>query len=382
MDERLNIALSLIIFLAVGSVLAYSPRDVRVVREYARFQEAFQGEEYGEMSEHLAQIARYLPCRPELWDKAGQFARLAGEDQHARRYFERARSLDVLSRDGYLSLGEIYREQGESARAIEVWSEIPATAAAARKKARLYHQLGQYQAAIRSWENYLSLVDTAGTDVHFTLGLLLAAEDPLQALPHLDLAAPDYPQARILQEALTGIEDQEPAYRLVVAGQRLGSLGRWTLASHAFQQALELRPDYSQAWAYWGEALQQVPEPDKDPLRALEHALELDPESSLANIFLGTYWQRQGEHQKALSYFEGAREMDPDNPDIYVELGRSLAVIGDLQESLEQFRKAIQLRPDSPDYYRLLAQFTGCPSGGDPFGRVFAVAGDHGAGNV
>lgn len=245
----------------------------------------------------------------------------------------------------------------EADLALAMWAQEPDSPQAAKRRAELQQSLGRYPAAVQSWEEYLSLVEEADPGVHYSLGLLLTALEPVDALPHLNRAARAYPPADALRRTVGEVVDQEPAYRLVVAGQGLAAIDRWALAAVAFEKALDLRPDYAEAWAYWGEALQHVPGEEHDPLLALEHALELAPDSALPHMFLGTYWQRQDDHKQALEYFQEAAELSPENPDVYVELGKSKAVMGDLEEAINQYQKAIQIQPDSADYHRLLAQF-------------------------
>lgn len=357
MDERLKVIIQLVALLFLGSVLSFSPRDTRLARVYERFQAAYQAQDYRAMADHVAVIAQHQPWREELWEKAGHFAHRAGDAELAIQHFEKAQEVGSLSTQGQVDLGTLYDQQGASQLAEQVWSGVEGSPEAAKYLAEFYQERGDYPAAIQEWERYISLRGEVDPRTHYTLGLLLAAYDPVESLAHLQGAAAEIPGARKLLDTLDGASEGEPAYKLVVAGQGLASLGRWKLGEAAFARALEFRPDYAQAWAYWGEALQQVGQKDEDPLAALEKAYELDPDSGLVNIFLGTYWQRQGDHRKALSYYRAAGEIWPENPDVYVEKGRSWAVLGDLEKALTMYKKAIELRPETPDYYRLLAQF-------------------------
>jgi tetratricopeptide (TPR) repeat protein len=131
----------------------------------------------------------------------------------------------------------------------------------------------------------------------------------------------------------------------------------WKYAAYAFQRAVKLRPDYQEAYLYWGEALQHLPDPGEDPLEILEHGLALDEKSPLGNLFLGLYWQREGSHDLALDFFQVSEEAWPDRADIYVEQGRSLGALGDLEKALGKFQKAIETDPDNGVYYRQLADF-------------------------
>jgi tetratricopeptide (TPR) repeat protein len=152
--------------------------------------------------------------------------------------------------------------------------------------------------------------------------------------------------------------DEEPAYELVSAGQALASINYWHLAAHAFERAVKLRPDYPEAWIYWGEALQHLDNPPADPLETLEKGLSLSEDSPLANLFLGIYWQRRGAHETALDYFGAVETAWPDRADVLIEEGKSLAALGELEKALEKYQAAIELDPAQPGYYRMLAEFT------------------------
>ena len=357
MDENLKIYLRMVIVCVVGSLLAFRPQNLEVSREYIQYQEAYQANDYQEMALNLVDLAQLLPWQPELWEKAGHLAQRAQDYNRAVLYFEHAKDLGVLSQEGRIALGEVYNEQGVVSLAEENWSAVEDSPRAARYLAELHQETGEYAAAVKDLKEVISLVGEVGPEVHFQLGLLLAAEDPLQAVSHLEKAGQAYPEAERLETALAGIENKEPAYRQVLAGRALASLERWELAKYAFQKAVRYRPDYPLGWAYLGEALQQVQKEGSEPLPALEEAYALDPDSPVILIFLGTYWQRKGEHQKALSFFEDAEAVWPDNPDVYIEQGRSLGALGELDAALSMYEKAIQKDPENPTYYRLLAKF-------------------------
>ena len=53
-----------------------------------------------------------------------------------------------------------------------------------------------------------------------------------------------------------------PSYTMLIAGRQLASLGKWELASVAFQHAAVLQPGYADAWAYLGEARQHINQPE------------------------------------------------------------------------------------------------------------------------
>jgi tetratricopeptide (TPR) repeat protein len=211
--------------------------------------------------------------------------------------------------------------------------------------------------AIEVWNQYLSLVNDVPDEEIFHLALLLAAESPVDAILYLEQSGEAYPAAIAIQSAIENSLGEEKAYQYVSSGQSLAAYDYWYLAAHAFEKAVFFRPDYPEAYLYWGEALQHIPEPENDPLDILNQGLALNETSPLANLFLGLYWQREGSHEKALDFFLVAEEGWPDRPDIYVEQGRSQAALGELEIALEKYQRAIELAPEEAVYYRQLVDF-------------------------
>ena len=132
-------------------------------------------------------------------------------------------------------------------------------------------------------------------------GLALAASDPLAALPLLEgLMFSDFSaaeSARILAQAIQGARlADDPAYLYTASGQALAAIGEWRLARQALLHAVQLAPDYAEAWAYLGEAQYQNGE---DGYPALKRALELNPDSMSVQLFNALFWQRHNDFLQA-----------------------------------------------------------------------------------
>jgi len=307
----------------------------------------------------LADAAEHLPWWDELWESAGNYAIQAGDYELAQAALEQAEEREALTQAGQLALGDVYRALGKNAQTEAAWSGIDGSSQASRRLSLLHREMGDIPATIIDWRNFLALSpDSDEVEAHYQLGLLLAAHDPTQALPHLEIASSQYPTAQVLLQALNEVPtDTEPAYYYMVSGQALASVNEWFLAEHAFQQAVNLRDDYAESWAYLGESLQHMEENDQEPLTALEKAITLNPEALSANMFLGLYWQRLGGHEKALEYFETAAELKTDLPEVYVAQGQTLAALGKLSDAEKMYLSAIAQSGQEVEYYHLLAKF-------------------------
>ncbi len=195
---------------------------------------------------------------------------------------------------------------------------------------------------------------------NYQAGLRLAATDPLQALPMLqDMAfsgRPEAEPARALAQAIqAGRLADDPTYLLTVSGQALASIDEWKLAQQALLHAVQLNPDYAEAWAYLGEAQQQNGE---DGYPALKRALDLNPESLSALLFTGLYWQRQQNYMRADLLYSRAAQMEPQNASIQVQWGQNALLAGDVNEARSHFETAADLSPVDMQIWSYVAQYS------------------------
>lgn len=358
MNESQKTALKLALMILLGSLLGFSPTFISVTQNAQKVQDAFQAGKYRAGAGYLLEIAQANPWWTALWESAGDAAFLSGDYPQAVSAYEESQRLNDLSESGQIKLGRAYLELGDIESAELAWQTLPESPEALKNLAELYETQDEFPRAIEVWNDYLALSEVgADPELVYYFGLLIAADTPPKALAYLDQASAEYPQAESVAAAVREALDQEPAYQLVRTGQALAAINYWRLAAHAFQKATLLRPDYQEAWVYWGEALQHLENPSRDPLEVLQQGLSLDESSPLANLFFGLYWQREGSHQTALDFFENAESSWPDQADVLVEAGKSLAALGELEAALAKYQAASALQPENDQYYRQLAQF-------------------------
>jgi tetratricopeptide (TPR) repeat protein len=358
MNDGQKIALRLVLLIFVGSALSFSPSAISVTQKIQNAQSAFEAKDYQLQANILMDLAGENSWWKSLWEKAGDAAFKAGDYSRAITSYENASEINTLSVNGKIQLGEAYQSSGDFERAESSWQDLELTAEALTLLAALYEEQGDITSAVDTWERYLAAFDEGDNlDIIFHFGLLMAAESPPEALVYLDQSAENYPAAESLSIVIRGSLLEETAYQYVTTGQALAANEYWQLAAYSFEKAAVLRPDYMEAFLYWGEALQHIPNPDEDAREILEKGLALDDLAPLANLFLGLYWQRIGSHNQALEYFQIAEESWPDRPDVYIEQGRSLAVLGELESALEKYQQAIEIAPLDDIYHRQLADF-------------------------
>ncbi|MGA9533862.1 MAG: tetratricopeptide repeat protein [Anaerolineales bacterium] len=180
-----------------------------------------------------------------------------------------------------------------------------------------------------------------------------AALAPLRQALDLDLTDP-----AVTSELIRAIENSrgatDPAYSLAQVGQAFARHGMWQPARLAFSRALELEPDYVEAQAFLGLALDRL---GSDGLAELEAAAKAAPEAALPASLLGMHWLERGETERALPPLARAAALRPEDPAHAAQYAAALAANGDLQHAFNEYQRAAELAPNNTDFLQLLTGF-------------------------
>lgn len=348
------------------ALLGLSPQPHQVARALIQAARARSSNAHLPVAKNLAIVATHLPWRTNLWEPAGREALAGGDPIAAIEYFKQAAATGSLSQDGYIQFGDAYQASGNPYTAIQLWETAnlifgPLPAVLERIAAQ-QRESKDYPALITTLKAIAQIEGPFLTDINYELGLLLAAVDPVAAPPYLLQAVERNPQLTAAREMAFAIQralpNDNPAYTRMVAGRKLGSFGHWDLAAYAFQTVTQTNPDYSEGWAYLGEARQHLPDLEpEDILIPLQKAIELDPTSLPANTFMAVYWQRNGSPELSQQYLTAAVQLDPSNPDLLVDLGAATAILGDLETAVAYYNAAVDVTAANPVYLRALGEF-------------------------
>ena len=352
-------------FLRISSILLVIFLAIFVpfmISGYAELERASASTSYLEAGAHYYKAAQRLPWRPDLYELAGHAYYHAKEYGQADKAYQMAFERQAFSPGGWVAWGDVNYLRDDTQRATEIWEHAleqqnPSEHLYSRL-AEIYQSRGEISKAAQTLQNYVS-AHPEDASARYRLGLLLALSDPDHASTELLSASglnPELdPAVQTMRTALNlaSIEESASA-RSVVIGRGLALVNEWRLARNAFEEAARLDENNAEAWAWLGEASQQV---GLEGLEQLERAFRLNPNSSTVRGLRGLYYQRTGNYREALTEFQTAAALEPGNGMWYISLGETHAKLGDLIRALEAYQKATAFAPEDPNYWRLLAIF-------------------------
>ncbi|MCC6146183.1 MAG: tetratricopeptide repeat protein [Anaerolineaceae bacterium] len=326
-------------------------QEVRSAETRLRFQSAAKA---------MREILEFQPWRTELWIRLGRFYLQAGKWEEAVESLSGVASRPNFDSEGAFSLGEAYWQSGKPEQAIKIWKPLVISEEAPPELYSLLEglqrQQGDMDGALQTLNYWIERVpDSAYPKLE--LGFLLAVDNPSSAAEVLNqainidrtLSGRLYP----LRKALKG-ESLSKRDHLMQTGRALAGLGQWDLAEILFERAIQQNSEDAEAWAFFGEAQQQM---GKDGLPALVHAEDLSPNSPTVQALMSLYWRRHEKPDRALILLRTLAATEPEESIWQLELGSAAAETGDLMAAMAYFQNAVKMEPENPLVWSSLARF-------------------------
>jgi adenylate cyclase len=171
--------------------------------------------------------------------------------------------------------------------------------------------------------------------------------------------------ARVKLKPAANRDAEDLALQCAAAQFKAGPIGKEADAAYALcEQALAIDPNNVRALTvlgkkfWWPAALGLSSDPKRDFERADElesKALALDPDDTWAHSLKGWILLAHGRNDEAVAEYERVLALDPSFADADVGLGFTYNKLGEFEKSIEYFDKAISVSPHDP----LLARFYG-----------------------
>lgn len=147
------------------------------------------------------------------------------------------------------------------------------------------------------------------------------------------------------REELEQESEQEEAIAWFERGCELDAEPRsWNAAIEAYEKALELEPDYADAYCNLG-AVRYNQGHREQARRAFVACLARDADHVEANFNLANVLEEEGEDELALVHYQRALGADPMYPDLHINLALLYEKLGRETRACEHWRRYLQLDP-------------------------------------
>ena len=128
-------------------------------------------------------------------------------------------------------------------------------------------------------------------------------------------------------------------------GVALGNLGRLEEAIASWDRALEIKPDDHEAWYNRGIALRNLGR-DEKAIASYDQALEIKPDFHQAWYNRGIALVNLGRYEEAIASYDRALEIKPDFHQAWHNRGVALDNLGRYEKAIASCDKALEFKPD------------------------------------
>jgi tetratricopeptide (TPR) repeat protein len=266
----------------------------------------------------------------------------------AEKEFREVARLNPADYDGNYNLALVLLAKKQPAEAIPCLLRIhPQTIASQFSLTRAYFDAGKTAEGLKT-AGELSAHNKDDVQVHFTLGVLLAAKKQLRP------AQIQLEQASVLQP-----QTFEILYNL---GQVYLRNVEYAKAELTLKRALILKPDSPETLSLlaqvYSEQMKAV-----DALDLLVRAHKLAPENTDIIYSLARVSMSQNYYEDSIPLLQSGLKIAPQRADLHAALGESYFMSGKAEKALEEFKQLIELDPTARSYaflglsYRQLGRF-------------------------
>lgn len=205
-----------------------------------------------------------------------------------------------------------------------------------------YRQAGLYESSLVLWRDNLKRNPTSFmVNLNYAFALNESAEEP-GLTPDRKQAIRDEAFGYILKAREHAPHIAETHWNV---GVGLAERGRFDEALQAFQQTLQIDPDYAPAYNSMGIIYTNL-DRHVDAVNVYRRAVELEPGFQRAQFNLARALDRTGQLEAALPHYAAAANMTPDEAGFRYRLGEALYRAGKYNDALGHLAEATRLQPN------------------------------------
>jgi tetratricopeptide (TPR) repeat protein len=308
------------------------------------------------------------------WFGKGWALHKLGRDDEAVEYFYKVVELG-LGEGKYVTMGSLLEASGFPGVAVTYYEkaieEEPSPVTALMAKGVVYFELGEFDDALRCFNDVLKIRNTYGKAWD-------GAGRSLVELGEYDMAIDAFERAfygktiinnRIYEymgDAYRAVGDNKEAdkYYEVYFGDKLGKkASKWydkgielydrgeiEGSIKYFNMALKLEPENTEIWKHKGWSLDYTGR-HEEALVCFEKALELNPTDAELWFDRGVAFMFLEQYEEALQNFDNATGIDPEYPNAWCNKGSVLVGLGEYEEAVVCFENALETDPLSYSTY-------------------------------
>jgi len=136
-----------------------------------------------------------------------------------------------------------------------------------------------------------------------------------------------------------------------IIGASNSGLKQFDDAIKSYKKALELNPNYAEAYYNMGIAFKNMGS-HVSAIDCYKKALKIQPKYAEANYNMGNALKFIGDLEAAIKSYKYAINNKPDFVEAYNNMGNTLTDMGDHVKAIETYFQAIKIRPNYPDTYK------------------------------
>ena len=125
-------------------------------------------------------------------------------------------------------------------------------------------------------------------------------------------------------------------------------------AEALLRRAVEIAPDFHQAWHNLGSVLIDS-QKWQEAVKAFKELVALKPEDDLAWAGMGNASSNLGDVDAAILAFEQSLSINPQSAGVHMSLAHMYKTVGRLEDALASYRESIRLKPDLGESYWSMA---------------------------
>ncbi len=137
-------------------------------------------------------------------------------------------------------------------------------------------------------------------------------------------------------------------------GQEYYDKEQYLEAAEAYRQAIEIKPDYSEAFFNLGLAYRKLAR-YLEAIEAFKKAIKFEEGLAEAHFNIAFLYAKLARFSEALPYYLSAIELQPDYPEAHFNLGITYDALGKYEEAVIAYQQAISFIPSYPEAHYQLA---------------------------